>query len=438
MNLSCLSYGEKDNVEHRLIGALLKSDRAAFLKVLDQASLKSESLDRFFNELYWSNLPVLMYQLLSELSLTEAIQPLKLSNGNDLIKRIREKAAQATLDYQTKSNQLLQLIDFFDQLIGHVVWLKGTSLSRSLYRQGDHRVSLDFDFVVDDAAKDLLLRCLQDNGFVPIWHEPGYCHQYGVGPVGSFARLALTPTSENEGCHNLSLKRPGWPMIDLKMHPLDTGLKMKELDRFFLEASKINYSNITLLAPSTIDHLMISLLHFHKHGFCGWGWLYDIQLLATKLGEKPEQWSEFVRRCQYEGIQTSASMGLEAAKYHLSTTIPEDVLRQLRTWQAKLVPGGVMLATSTEFVWNCNSLPMLLLNALVMGSSQRKMRVLFLSLFPSRQFLSQYYADGKSIVWHNYLLCLVLHWLLLFLPAGLIRRTYGRYIWKDDKLERSE
>jgi hypothetical protein len=438
MNLSCLTYGEKNNVEHRLIGALLKSDQPAFLTVLNQALLKPESLDRFFNELYWSNLPVLMYQLLCELSLTEAIQTLKLSNGDDLLKRIREKAAQATLDYQTMSDKLLRLIDFFDQLIGHVIWLKGTSLSRSLYRQGNHRVSLDFDFVVDDAAKDLLLQCLKDNGFVPIWHEPGYCHQYGVGPVGTFDRLTLTPTLENEGCHNLSLKKPAWPLIDLKIHPLDTGLKMKELDRFFLEAGKINYSNITFLAPSTIDHLMISLLQFHKHGFCGWGWLYDIHLLATKLGEKPEQWSEFVRRCQYEGIQTSASMGLEAARYQLSTTIPEAVLRQLRTWQVKLVPGSVMLATSTEFVWNCNSLPMLLLNALVMGDGQRKMRVLFLSLFPARQFLARYYAEGKSIVCHNYLFCLVLHWLLLFLPAGLIRRTYGKYIWKDEQVEQSK
>lgn len=431
MNLSRLTYGERDNVEHRLIGALLKADRAAALKVLKETCNRPELVDRFFNELSWSNLPVLIYQLLFELNLSETIQPLKLSNGDNLLKRIREKGAQATLDYQTMSRQLLQLIAVFGPLAECVVWLKGTSLSRSLYKQGDHRVSLDFDLVVDDEHMDQLLACLQEIGYLPIWREPGYCHQYGVGPIGSLKFLTLTPTLENEGCHNLSFRKAGAPLIDLKTHPLDTGLRMKERDRFFLEAQKVNWSHMTLLAPSTVDHLMVSLLHFHKHGFCGWGWLYDIHLLATKLGETSELWPEFVRRCQYEGIQSSASKGLETAKFQLDTAMPEQVLSELHTWRTQFIPAAVMLATSTEFVWNCNSMPMLLLNALVMGDGRRKIRVLLLSLMPSSQFLSQYYAEGKSIVWHNYLYYLLLHWLLLFLPAGLIRRTYGRYIWKS-------
>jgi Uncharacterised nucleotidyltransferase len=431
MNLGSFTYGEKDNFEQRLIGALLKSDAQAALSILKTYGQQSQSIDRFLHELYWSNLPVLLYQRICELNLTEAMQPLLLSNGKSLLLAIREKVARATLDYQTMSDQFLRLVELIDQFITHVVWLKGTSLSRSLYQQGNHRLSLDFDLVVEEAYKDELLKCFEKNGFEPIWHEPGYCHQYGVGPVGSLYSLSLTPTLENETCHNLSLKKIGWPLIDFKLHPLDTGLVMKEQYRFFVEAEKINWSGITFLAPSVIDHLMVCLLHFHKHGFCGWGWLYDIHLLATKLNEKPEQWKEFVRRCQTEGIQTSASLGLRTAKYQLSAPVPKEVLKQLDTWQAKFLPASVMLRVSTEFVWNCNSLPMLLLNALVMGDGQRKLRVLLLSVVPSRQFISQYYAQGKSLSWHNYLFYLFLHWSLLLLPAGLIRRTYGKSIWKD-------
>jgi hypothetical protein len=431
MNLSCLTYDERNNVEHQLIGALLQSDRLRALNIIKQFGQKSELMDRFFNESYWSNIPVLIYQRIGELNLAEAMQAPKLSNGENVFEKMRETAAQGVLEYQTMSDRLRWLINAMDPLLEHVVWLKGTTLSRSLYQQGNHRLSLDFDIVVAEEYKDKVLGRLEADGFWPIWNEPGYCHQYGVGPVGSLTDLNLTPTSDNETCHNLTLKKEGPnPLVDFKLHPLDTGLRMKEARRFFAEAKPVNWAAGKLLAPSTIDHLIISLLHFHKHGFCGWGWLYDIHLLTNKLSETPELWPEFIRRCQLEGIKTSAAKGLEIAKYHLSSSISEDVLQELQTWQSQYLPGSIMRITSTEFVWNCNSLPMLLLNAAVMGDARRKMQVLLMSILPEKQFLSQYYADGKAISWHNYVVFLVLHWLVLLLPAGLIRRTYGKIYWR--------
>lgn len=81
------------------------------------------------------------------------------------------------------------------------------------------------------------------------------------------------------------------------------------------------------------------------------------------------------------------------------------------------------------FYWNTSSLLMLLANAFLADDSPRKMAVLKRSLLPTREFLAKYYFGKQNVSSIEYSLGLFLHWFVLFLPGGLIRRTFGPKIW---------
>jgi hypothetical protein len=72
---------------------------------------------------------------------------------------------------------------------------------------------------------------------------------------------------------------------------------------------------------------------------------------------------------------------------------------------------------------------MLLLNALLVGGRQRKQAIVVKSFLPADEFLSRYYANSRVVSFNNRWFYVILHWLVLACPAGLIRRTIGQFIW---------
>jgi hypothetical protein len=83
------------------------------------------------------------------------------------------------------------------------------------------------------------------------------------------------------------------------------------------------------------------------------------------------------------------------------------------------------------FYWNTSSLPVLALNAAVADDSPRKFAALGESLLPAQEFLSQYYAGGKPLSFATRALAILLHWLVLLLPGGVVRRTFGQFLWPN-------
>ncbi len=246
--------------------------------------------------------------------------------------------------------------------------------------------------------------------------------------------MFLVPQRELEGCHNLTMTAPGWPHLELKTNPLDNGVCMKELDRFFSDAVEVQWRDGKFRAPSLVDHLIVELVHLHKHRLFGFGWIHDVHMLCSKLNADPAQWRTLTARLKKEGVNESARAALVRVKSLLHTEIPDEVMDELGK--------GVVLArpltnfVSTEFVWNANGLPMLVLNAVTMGDGKRKLRILSESIFPDDQFLSDYYCDGQKLNVLSRLKSIVLHWLVLFLPAGVVRKTFGNAYWKHPDAEK--
>lgn len=421
---------DQESADQRMMQALLRGDRASADEICQkwQKSDDQKSLEKFCLQVTWGNLPALIYEQCMQADLSQSFAAVKIKDNLSLLDFLRERSAAALIESRDFSQRFAELLGVLGDISDHVIWLKGSSLSRLLYERPEQRLSVDFDLLVDQSVKEIVLEKLTAAGFSAIWDQPGFCHQSYVGPTGSLDALFLVPNKECEGCHNLTLTKRGWPYIELKFNPLDTGLKMKEQERFFQDRLQSSWKGLKFCAPSTIDHLLLALSHLHKHGFQGWAWLYDIHLLSASLPDAAS-WKEVVRRAYLEGIETSVWVGLALACDRLNTVVPDFVFAELRPKYINSPYRPFLLSVSTEFIWNCNSLPMLLLNATLLGDSKRKQKVLLQMFFPTKEFLANYYAGGALIQWWNYWYYLLLHWLVLICPGGLIRRTIGPFIW---------
>lgn len=424
VNLVRLKSLEHQPMSERFIAALLRNDGEAAGKIL-QEPISSNFRQQITESGPARQLIALIHQRVCDLGLAECLDD---HAGGGLVDGLRAQAAAAMLRFPVYDALFVKMVDSFRNWNQDVVWLKGTGLSRSLYKQPHFRISVDFDLLLPSNFEQTLSR-LQAEGFSVVWDELGHSYQLGVGPVGSLKDLMLAPSSEFEPFHDLTLWREGWPFVELKSDPWNRGLKAKERERFFADCQAVMWQGRHFLAPDVVDHLILQLVHYHKHGFWGWHWLYDIHLLVDKISETPELWAEFVRRCRLEQADISAWAGLELARDRLSSSVPAEVLAQLAPEQRNTIAKGVTFTVNPEFVWNLESLPVLLLNAAFLGDRQRKLRVLSQCLFPDKQFLSDYYAAGRKLRWWQFPFILIIHWLVLLLPAGAVRLTFGQWFW---------
>jgi len=415
------------SITESLLAALLCRDIATFEKRFHEG-LK---FNDFADELVWqvgeSGLAGLFFERACELNVNEYFAGLNIAGGGNFFDYLEAQAKQVAIKSLQFEERFYELRKFLADFADSIIWLKSTVLVRTLYEKLNYRVGVDFDVVVREKNLPQLLNRLSLAGWRPLMDDPGHCHQIGVGPTRRLSDLFLVPHGELESCHNLTMSAPGWPHLELKFNPLDNGVMMKELDRFFSQAVDVQWHGDTFKAPKLVDHLIVELVHLHKHRLFGFGWMHDIHLLCNKLNEDPNHWMELTARCRKEGVRESARAALVRVKELLKTDVPEDVI-------AELGSGGTLTrpfvnSVSTEFIWNANSLPMLVLNAAVLGDSNHKLKILKESIFPQDKFLSAYYLDGKQPTFLGRLKSLVLHWLVLVLPAGVVRQSFGKMYW---------
>ena len=410
----------------QLTAALLRQDQERCLELLamDDSAQAQQELAKICSH---SNIAALLFDRCCQLQLESAMNLIRLPDGMTLLSALKREAAVAISRFNRLDVLFSDLAHQLQDFGASIVWLKGPVLARSLYAQPYFRLSEDFDIFVSWQSRHAVIERLVRLGFKPILNDPGHCHQLGIGPVETVDELAIAPSLDFEHCHNLAMFKQNTIMLELKFDPLEQGLRMLELPRFEADSQKLSWSGGTFYAPDIADHLILELTHFHKHFFTGWQWLYDIHLLACELSKSADGWVEFVRRCRSEGITASAWAGLDLAADYLSTPVPPEVLRELAP-QPEAATWWTFMA-GTEFLWNTTSLPELLFDALFLGNRARKLRAIKDCLFPTAEFLSQYYCRGRTVTWFSYPFVWLLHMLVLLLPGGLVRRTFGSWLW---------
>lgn len=425
---------EEDDSVQKLISALLCQDKEGASSIL--SALNAKQLESFTSKFQYENLPGLLYERICLLELSNEFSKHKNNANQDLLAKLRAIAIDASLKTDLFEKTFAEINQCLGKLNTKVVWTKGAVMSRLVYERQEYRDSVDFDCIVEESQIDIVLEAFSKLGFKLKLDHPGYCNQFGVGPTGKVTDLFLKPHIQWEGCHSLTLERPNTPYVEIKFNPLESGLKMYTLNNFFAQSRLIKREQYSFWVPSIADHLLLQLVHWHKHGFQGWGWAYDINLLCQILntesqnsaGQNSEDkssgnsWQDFIELCKIEHCQLSAWVGLTICQNKVKAQIPKEVLDALKPASIPLFPLSLRTAVSPESLWNCNGLPQMLLNAVANENLANRLTIIGKSFFPDKEFLKAYY--GQSDKSPNYAYYLALHWLLLIFPAGLIRRLH--------------
>lgn len=358
-----------------------------------------------------------------------------------LLKNLQRAAGVESSRYDDFDDELTFLLDIIDKEAPRdfeIVFPKGISLSRTLYAEPHHRLSGDIDCIIKPEHLEIFLKLCSKAGYRPIMRDAALCNQFEVGPTDSQSALFCTPTPDMVPSAVVGLGRKGGYLIDPKFNPLDRGLAFKEIERFRSDLQIVKWRKHVIKAPSTLDHLLLSIVHYEKDRFSGWKSLIDIHLLCQAVTAE-NAWSELLRRVHLEGVELGTWAALSIAHERLGSEVPLEVIEECRPRML----GASFFSFTVEplFYWNCASLFSLYLNALFAGDSTRKLKVISKCVFPSAAFLGQYYggAHGAKRLSHNTAEAiappwklawyLILHWLVLALPALIVRRTFGRLIW---------
>jgi hypothetical protein len=340
---------------------------------------------------------------------------------------IQRLSASETLHAISFDSSFRQILRWLDRSLSNVMWLKGVSLRHTSYPVPEQRFCSDFDVLVQQPALGPVLKELISRDFDFIKASPGFCNQLGLGPVRGLSDLVCVPSPHLVPRAVGTLTHSAHPEVDLKLTPLDRGLRLIEEERFWAEKELVKRSHLEFYAPSKIDHLIICGVNCAKDGFQSWKSFYDVHLLASSM--HGTEWSELVRRCKVEGVSTDLWLCLSQSRETLATPIPDEILNDLspnkRVWLRRILH----CTGNYEFSWNSNSLPGLFLNALSADDLSRKMQIIGQCLYPDDSFIHAYYRQTTLLLQNSVFLARFVHSWLLFLPAIIIRSTLGRLLW---------
>lgn len=414
-------------VEEQFLAALLSEDRGLAIHLLERFS-GDGSAKRFLSVPGADRLSALIYEKIFDLSIQQMLEGVKLDGDERLLDVLSFRSRFEYLRFQKTDDLLVELFDLLKEIFPAPIWIKGPVLARSLYGKPQFRFSVDIDLLLQPGTAADVFNALKSSGFEPIWNvRANECYQLcGIAPVGSVESVMIKPSTAFEDFHYLIFEKVGWPFVELKSDHLNRGLRAVEQQRFFSGCKPMLWRGRHFLVPDLLDHLILALVHFHKHGFVGWHWLYDLHLLVSEVDKQPERWVEFVRRCKAEQATVSCWAGLHIARERLQSPVPDSVILELAPASSSPLAVQLTYSINPEFQWNVMSFPMLILNAIFLGDMNRKIAVLRECIVPSREFLDRYYEPVLHASKIPHSLLIVLHWLMLLLPGGVARRLFGR------------
>ncbi len=411
------------SITERLFAAILSGDKERSREIITSA--ETLTMVAFIELVRKHRFARLTLDNLCEMNV---LQNLDESQRNELsLVATQETACQNRSDKNFKN-----VLSLVANLVDSLVWIKGVSLCRTVYALPVHRQCGDFDVVVKADKFATLVETLESAGFTCVY-DPGFCNQLEVGPILPHSALTLSPAPGLIPSSLCSIQYQD-TMIDIKIGPLDRGLQMHEIDRFFSDSSNRVFLGECFRSPSLVDHLVICVHTLQKDRFQGWKTLFDVHLLSGKLSKEEQMWDIFVSRCKLEGLEEAAWVSLSLAADRFATVVPQVVLTAL-TPRRSLAFIGMTFTASPYFVWNATGLPMLLLNAATSSDRHRKLQALGAACFPNRAFICGYFNNGKLMSPIFHAVCMVLHWLVLLLPGGVIRNSFGKIIWPAPKHE---
>jgi hypothetical protein len=346
--------------------------------------------------------------------------------SNEFRRKLRRQVLQETESWSAQLDRFSRLEDTLKGIPG-VIWLKGPGLSVQVYPEPQLRQSGDFDLLVAEASADAVEQALLNAGY---WSDKNARIETGIAPSANLREVRLQPNDQYVSTDALVFRSNQGEFVELKLDPLDRGLKMITLDQLIAQAVSVQFAGRTIRCPGLEYQLLIACCHLRKDLFSSYRRLLDIHLIAKQLTKVGIDWQQFITLAEVEGVADSVWAALTLAAERFGTQLNTGVLESLRP-KALWAP-WLTFTLNYMFLWNYNSLATLIVQVLLCRDRKRKLQALVGSVLPSPDFLAAYYFRlhrPPNILMH--MRALVLHWFVLVMPASITKRTIGLYLWKD-------
>ena len=237
---------------------------------------------------------------------------------------LRERALAQTMWELRHQHVLSRIVSALSQCEVRPVIFKGTALAHTLYANPALRARGDTDLIVRPQDRAQVAGALTSHGF-----------QRNSGVSGQFISYQATYT----------LKTPGSGQHDIDLH---WRINNSELLSRLFSYEDLCSKSVPLprlcsdaLAASPVHALLLACMHravhkqspYYVSGEAYYSgdrliWLYDIHLLARSLTRA--QWQEVLSEARQKGLSSVCLEGLQRARLHLHTSIPEFVSAALK------------------------------------------------------------------------------------------------------------
>jgi hypothetical protein len=261
--------------------------------------------------------------------------------------------------------------------------LKGTPLAHSVYRSPALRPRADTDLLVPQDARHDAQRCLRDLGFTPQLAMTGDLVSY---------QASFTLPARDESLHTIDLH---WRIKNSQV--LSRLLGYTEL---MAQAQPLPQLGSNAWHPCAAHALLIACMHKASHRHSPYTvdgatcpdenrliWLYDIHLLAQRLGD--HEWQQLARLANERGLTQVCAEGLATASQ---------------------VFGGVpllqLIPPKNELPWryfNAGKRGQAWLDLLALDGTRERIQWLRESLLPGREYMQARYDRANGPAWWLYL-----------------------------------
>jgi lipopolysaccharide/colanic/teichoic acid biosynthesis glycosyltransferase len=281
----------------------------------------------------------------------------------------RAKAATITL---IRERELLSVLDRLATSNIQPVLIKGAALAYAHYEQPYLRPSFDIDLFVDREEMDQICR---------MFEAEGYRRSQQVS--GDFVMPQMDYEKKDH--------RGAWHVYDVHWKLASPQAFAHLLTYRDLAAGAVAIPTLGPHArrPSDVHALFIACVHrvAHHPGVTRLIWLYDIHLIAERLGTAGL--ARFAALAMEKGVSGICATALAEAHQWFHTRLPEDLVEELQAYS--------MTANepSRSFIHSQSKVSILLSDLKLVGGWRARLRLLQQHVFPEPDYMFRLY-DSQS------------------------------------------
>ena len=293
-----------------------------------------------------------------------------------VVNALHEHAAQTAVLHALRMRELVAVLECLAARNVRPVLTKGVVLAHTHYPQPPLRPSFDIDLYVAEDDIGVVARVFEDRGYRRSRQVAG--------------RMVMPQFDYEKKCEH-----GAWHMYDVHFRPVNPHVFAEALTFKEVSAEAVNVSPLGPLARGTSAKHAVLLACLHRVAHHPREdrliWLYDLHLLAERLGE--QEWRQLTRLADDKNVSGVVGAGLATARHVFRTKLPDGLTEALEQHSLEAAE------PSRVFIAGPNKIGVLLSDLSVVPRWRDRVRLLAQHVFPSSTYMMRRYdAHSRAVL----------------------------------------